>query len=594
MRKGCVDKWDNLTECKNLLFFAQTVDELIFSYSIPSHRLATLNSHYLCIDAIYTIADIEHNGVPEGSLRPIFEELYYTLDKDPVFSPDNSPLKYFVKEQKGKYVRGYNPNDFSYTDRRNIIYTIKKRVFSGNSYFEKLKEKIVAIVKANNEDEQSTLFALTKSLITELVNSGYDQRYIRDVLVHNFFNLRTQVTSCEQIDTFFDAFPCANRKYKVVLIADHHLQSILVNPENVKVVNRFFPKTRIPEESTYLQKKDTERYYIFDEQDEFDPYSAANSVESFVNVGLSLYILYDHGLDISLDGAKFIVYDENNYYTIIIPQKSAVHRMRTPKYNIVQKKIELTHQAISKSKNTGILLLLAANLHRLSLRSTSEENQILDLWAIVECILNISQEHTSDRITQVCSYLVPIIKYKYLYSIFEQLSIDIKSYDEDKYSEIIGDCEDDFQNVLSLAKYVLLDTSQDDCDLWLNSCDDFPLLKFRIRRYRTIFKTRGSLAEYIENHAQRVRWKIMRAYRNRNLIVHNGETMPYSALLVENLHSYVDTLLNYVITELSNGHTMNSMRQELFASECEWNANVEKKNAAKSIDADFIEYSFKQ
>lgn len=140
------------------------------------------------------------------------------------------------------------------------------------------------------------------------------------------------------------------------MIADHHLQSILVNPENVKVVNRFFPKTRIPEESTYLQKKDTERYYIFDEQDEFDPYSAANSVESFVNVGLSLYILYDHGLDISLDGAKFIVYDENNYYTIIIPQKSAVHRMRTPKYNIVQKKIELTHQAISKSKNTGILL----------------------------------------------------------------------------------------------------------------------------------------------------------------------------------------------------------------------------------------------
>ena len=63
---------------------------------------------------------------------------------------------------------------------------------------------------------------------------------------------------------------------------------------------------------------------------------------------------------------------------------------------------------------------------------------------------------------------------------------------------------------------------------------------------------------------------------------------------VENLHSYVDTLLNYVITELSNGHTMNSMRQELFASECEWNANVEKKNAAKSIDADFIEYSLKQ
>lgn len=159
----------------------------------------------MCYDAIRTINDIDHNGVHEGSLRPIFEELYYALERDPVFPSDESPLKYFVKEQRGKYIRSYNPNDFSYTDKKNIVFTLQRRVFWGNNYFTKLKEKITNIVIGNVEGEQNTLFSLTKSLITELVNLGYDQRYIRDVLVHNFFNTKKQVTSPKQIEDFFEA-----------------------------------------------------------------------------------------------------------------------------------------------------------------------------------------------------------------------------------------------------------------------------------------------------------------------------------------------------------------------------------------------------
>ena len=85
----------------------------------------------------------------------------------------------------------------------------------------------------------------------------------------------------------------------------------------------------------------------------------------------------------------------------------------------------------------------------------------------------------------------------------------------------------------------------------------------------------------------------MRAYRNRNLIIHNGETMPYTSLLVENLHVYVDILLEHVISELAHGHNMRSMRQELFAVECEWNEKTEKKNASLPLDDDFLKYAIR-
>ena len=68
----------------------------------------------------------------------------------------------------------------------------------------------------------------------------------------------------------------------------------------------------------------------------------------------------------------------------------------------------------------------------------------------------------------------------------------------------------------------------------------------------------------------------MRIYRNRNLIIHNGESMPYLNLLIENLHSYVDDFLNYILTNAAEGHSINSMCQNLFAEECDWIADFSR------------------
>lgn len=98
MKRGNLSRWTDIRGCANLLFFSQLVNELLFDYSIPSNRVSTLNSHFLCLDAQNIIDSIENHGVPEGTLKPVMEELYSAIKKDPVFSAkDDTPIDYFVK-----------------------------------------------------------------------------------------------------------------------------------------------------------------------------------------------------------------------------------------------------------------------------------------------------------------------------------------------------------------------------------------------------------------------------------------------------------------------------------------------------------------
>ena len=89
-----------------------------------------------------------------------------------------------------------------------------------------------------------------------------------------------------------------------------------------------------------------------------------------------------------------------------------------------------------------------------------------------------------------------------------------------------------------------------------------------IEYYSNVLGTPAKVHSFVEKHAERVRWQIMRIYRNRNLIIHNASKMPYLSLLIENLYSYVDEFISYMIHCMANGKDINGMCQELFVKEC--------------------------
>ncbi len=578
MNKGNIDKWLDIESCQNLLFFAQVINELIFDFSISSFRVPTLNSHYLCLDAFSAIEGVKKSGAPERTLKPIVEELYKTLENDAVFDESNSPLKYFIKMYKGKAKKIVQIDELNFEECCNIVETIYNKFFDNNQYINLLKDKITLIVKKNNLLEQESLYKLTRSLITELINAGYDQRYIYDIMKHTFFNKKTTVKKVDKIDTFFNKFNMDNKEFSVMVIANKDILKMDKYFEGIKKVKQARPRTTEEKEKEYLTIMDNQTFLIYDEIPAYDPYSAAEFAKMNLEMQVALYRLWNHYYNIDIKGFNCIVYDEKNYFTYVAPNISPVLKAKTlsndeiiDKFSDAQKLIE------NNGRDIRISFFRSISLHSICINTDSEENQLLDLWAIIEATLNINNQHGINRINQVCSYLVPILKSKYIFSLFNQLAEDINQYNNDLYLEIVKKSRDRFEECFEIFKFVVLDENQKEREQFLADLNDYPLLKSRINYYNIEFNTYGKLADYIDRHSKRVEWQLNRIYRNRNLIIHNGNKMPYINLLNENLHSYVDDMINYIIDNSSDGGNLTSMKHILFAKECEMNELLGKK-----------------
>lgn len=588
MQKGNLNKWSNIQGCINLLFFAELVNELLFDYSIPSNRVATLNSHYLCVDALSAINGIESNGVPEGTLKPIMEELYVSLQKDPAFDDADKPLNYFVKYQNERYRISTNVSELNYDELKKTAQALNARFFEKDQYYQNLKSKIIDIVVNNQVDEQPCLFRLVKSLLTELINTGYSKRYIYTITNEIFWSPCSNVDSPTLINCFFDRFTFEKHEFSVVFVVNKTKISTFINyMEDLHIENQMESRTTSPVEKSFLRIRN-EQGFLEIKRQAVDPFSAAESAKTALSINAAFYRLCDHDYRYDIRSAKCGVYDERNFYKVV-REKSAVSHTKMPSKKQIIENMEASEKALKSMTNKRnyrdyLSMINATLFHSQSLDSTSEENQLLDLWAIFESVLNISNKHTSDRIQQVCMHLIPILKRKYLFSLFLQLVNDIKNYSESEYSKIVGNSTDEAEIVQKVCEFIVLEENQGALNIFLQNCTDFPLLKERMEYYAKMFRTPFQVYEFVEKHAECVKWQIMRIYRNRNLIVHNGDTMPYVDLLIENLHSYVDDFLTYTTHNLAKGHTINSMCQELFAKECEWIADFSNKKAEMNLD----------
>ena len=574
MIKGKLATWTNIDDCQNLLFFAQLANELLFDFSIPSNRLPTLNSHYLCYDASEAIKYIDNHGVPEGTLKPIIEELYTSLSKDVLFkSSEYSPLDFFVKYCNGKYRRTSRPDELNHNEYKQLITALSQRFFADQDYFVSLKEKIIQIIANNLSSEQGDLFQLTKSLLTELVNSGYHPNYLYDHVNRVFFRKKQPISSPNDIQLFFDPLTLKLKKYTDIFIVKKEAKNYFGESSWLHFFNNYKLRTSDPKESAFVTQLNEGEVILTMEQQALDPYRAVELSKYLFVTNASFFRLYNHNLDFKFNRNKCGVYDEHDTFVEISESVSAVQKTKTPSnqkildsFNVL--KGMLTRKSLSQSNYKAFLN--AINFHYLSLDSSSVQNQLLDMWAIFEALLDIKNSHSTDRINQICKYLVPIEKMRYLYALFCELTQDIKNNSPSFYRRITDNCDDSFSCIQKICCFALLEEYETERTMFFQDCNDIPLLRERILYFNSMLSSHDKIYSFVEKHSDRVKWQIMRIYRNRNLIIHNGESMPYMSLLVENLHSYVDDLLDFTITSLSSGYSLDSMYQQLYAQECKW------------------------
>ncbi len=89
--------------------------------------------------------------------------------------------------------------------------------------------------------------------------------------------------------------------------------------------------------------------------------------------------------------------------------------------------------------------------------------------------------------------------------------------------------------------------------------EGFPLVTYKIDHYSALLSDPIKIKDDYMRHSNRLKWQIMRIYRNRCMIVHNGSSMPYLEFITENLHFYIDEIIDSIIVCMKSGYKRNEM-----------------------------------
>ena len=102
------NRWDSVKDSKNLLYFSQLLDELMYEFSLDTYKPSAMNTSLLCKEALQTIHEIDIGNIKRPNLQHILDELSENLKNDLVANElitiDIQGIQAILKNNKGGFV----------------------------------------------------------------------------------------------------------------------------------------------------------------------------------------------------------------------------------------------------------------------------------------------------------------------------------------------------------------------------------------------------------------------------------------------------------------------------------------------------------
>lgn len=591
MKAYSFENWIIDTKTTPFLFFIQSVEEMLFPYGHDSYKVPTLNFHFLCIEILQTIDKIEADVVDKGNMRPLFEELSAMLINDKVaeklYGTDFNRL-FFNKNDKGEYSRdcsNLNKDPGSEISLKVIQKTLQFLVNDmtiDDKYLQTLKNEIEIILKKSTFeiDDAQRLSGLSRLLLTELINRGYSQEYIYSKIKERYYSEEEKIEDISnEIEYFWNMFSFEEHKYNVTLpVKKAEVKKLLSHFHGVEVINNV--DKLFGNSCRWLAKMKMEA---------LDPQSARDRVCQLISLFVSLK-QYNSHVSKSFYTKQAVVVDLDNEKEYVLSKPVAVLSRGGTKSE------EQTYKRIGEMLQSfpviGEKMINAINLHSSAMESINISNQLLNLWTIVEVLVEVDKRYSYSKITQISNTITTVQNASYVKSLIEQLLFDLKHccFDIESHLEKITKGNNDIEKMAALL--VLQEFGQNKIDL-INDLPKYPLLQYRIEHYAKQFSNRQELKKMLVNHRKRLEWQIMRIYRNRNMIVHDGSHFPYIDLVVQNLHFYVDNLIDTINYYVGKGYeSLDIIYAKLSNKEFSYQMILEKTDDSKKalpIGGDYIE-----
>ena len=416
--------------------------------------------------------------------------------------------------------------------------------------------------------------------MTELINRGYSQEYIYSKVKERYYSDLYKIEDVSiEIDYFWNMFSFEEHKYSVTLP---------VKKADVKKLLGHFHGVTISDNIDKLFGNSC-RWLATMEIEALDPQSARDKVCELISLFVSLK-QYNSHVSKSFYTKQAIVVDLDNEKEYAISKPVTVlSRGGTKSEEQIYKCIG---EMLQSFPVIGEKMVNAINLHSSAMESINISNQLLNLWTIVEVLVEVDKRYSYSKITQISNTITTVQNASYVKSLIEQLLFDLKHccLDIKSHLEKVTKGSNDAEKMVALL--VLQEFEQNKSDL-IADLSNYPLLQYRIEHYARQFSDRQELKKLLVNHRKRLEWQIMRIYRNRNMIVHDGSHFPYIELVVQNLHFYVDNLIDTINYYVGKGYeSLDVIYTMLSAKEFSYQILLEKTDGSKKalpIGDDYIE-----
>jgi len=170
MKYRNLSKWDDPAQCGSLIYFAQSLDEMLFDYSLDTYKASVMHTGLLCLEAIRTIREIDAGNIKLPNIHHVTAELSLNLEKDPV-------ARALISLPLGAFAPALKSPKTPIKELRTVLELLQVQLYSAR-YRANNEELLASEIKSGNRIPE--IRRLTRSYVTELIASGISKRFIKE------------------------------------------------------------------------------------------------------------------------------------------------------------------------------------------------------------------------------------------------------------------------------------------------------------------------------------------------------------------------------------------------------------------------------
>ncbi|WP_148654196.1 hypothetical protein [Burkholderia plantarii] len=580
----------NKDALEGLIFFSERMRELLAHSTDDSFKVSALNSPGRARELERLLRHTYATTQKPQALNPLLEELADSIRNDYVIQAmqNKNVLLRMVEEVK---------EAISENKPRLIIEaadSLAGAIGLLSNYITSTQELLLNSILAHKEKKK--ISAVSDSLVVQLQTLGYSREYIRHISKNC---LAAKLSMQDVIDAetvvleFFSKFTGDQKKYTAIARCKLNLPKETERSGRLEFIKdpTGFNKISLLEltDSVSQQQGGFDMYAVRTEIEACDPFSARERFFVSINANNSIYQFLNHS-PVAHFGQDCLIKDVESGKELRIKRPTNVMLRGQTSQTLTITDETRTKDLISAignlSESSRKSLISALRFHKEALDSSSLENQLIDLWAALEGFVPQPIDE-SPRIGSVLDHILPPQILVYAEKKFRYVAMGIKNAGAQAISIINSlPCGDAFEK--NVAALIVCPEFSDKLDELLKLPTVSPLLRYRMFSLFENFSTRKKVKEELLRHRKRLEWQIRRIYITRNTLMHSATAHGDLDVLVENLHSYLDILLNSVTrmtSAMGRKTTINATLKALSASEKTYLKSLDdEKDAALTIN----------